>query len=251
MKFEFLLKNTAFGMLLGLLIAFSTAAIIDTTASSQLRQNAVYLISAVTTLIAATLAIVGVLSNIQTQRELEAKRRHRKFLSVKSVFPNALSDACDVFERGIRLSTTYELDAQEAGIHEHNRATLKKVRIPADVTNIFRDIIEFTDDDQVAERVSGLLREYQVALARWRSLSDENLLTTETDIRMRTVFWAYLYAITASLFDIARGNSSRLETKVTATEISTAIGNVTHEGDFDAEIGLYARTFERRFETHS
>ncbi|SMC14563.1 hypothetical protein ROA7745_04431 [Roseovarius aestuarii] len=78
------------------------------------------------------------------------------------------------------------------------------------------------------------------------------MIVTSANVRERTVAWAYLYAITSSMFEYARNETRSLDETVTETEIRSAIntaGDVSmYASDFTGEIGLYARTFQRRFE---
>ncbi|MCL5779194.1 hypothetical protein M1105_19715 [Limibaculum sp. FT325] len=141
------------------------------------------------------------------------------------------------------------------GIDEFERISLDQLTLSDGVVSVLRDIIELSDYDDVVKRVSGLLREHQIFLARWRSNfapDRDTMIVLEGNIRQRTVSWAYLGAISASLFPYARHETDEVSSLVGEREIAGILNTAgvadLHAEDYAQEIGLYARTFARRFQ---
>lgn len=250
-KHDKLLKNTPVGILLGAIWAFCLAAILDDTVVKNAFNFPVYIISAFITLVGASLALVGVFASIDNQNSLQERQRRNKFLSAKAFFPMAISSFVKVCQAGVRLSheEQYYRELHGSGFKEHSLSLLN----PKDqiMFTVFRDIIEYSDDIHLVERMSLMMREYQIFLARWeRGLTDTDMVTCPGDIRQRTVAWAYLAAIAMTMFDVARGNTDELEKtdnfeEVLASFLRSAPVGVWAE-DLSDEVGLYSRTFERR-----
>lgn len=253
---DWFLRNTAFGLTIGACSAFALAYILDSNVSSGLKEFYTYIISALLTLIAAALTLVGVFATIAHQRELEQRARFKKLEAARAFLPNALSRMCELSDYAILYSHNFDDFMSRLGEDEFRDISSSRLTLTDEIISILRDVIELTDDDKLSRRLSGLLREHQVFLARWRSLfsSDrDSFIQTTEDVRQRTVSWAYLGAISASLFTYARGESLTVDTTVGQDEIASILGTSgatsldveEHMGD----IGLYQRTFARRFES--
>jgi hypothetical protein len=207
--------------------------------------------------------VAGVLTNLQKQDELEAERRRREFLSARAYLPLALSNACETFRNGIRYSHRLTPLLNATSAEEVREQSISALTLSDETIRIFRELIENSDREDFAKYVAVLLREYQVGLARWRGNSEfpenESFITIPQDVRRRTVYWAYLYAATASLFDYARGETQEFNPEVTPERIASAINNAGLQGqwagqpndlwaeNFTNEIDLYYRTYLRRF----
>ena len=124
--------------------------------------------------------------------------------------------------------------------------------LPSDVIQTFLEVIEFHDQPDVANRLSGILREYQVYMARWVSRidgDDANFIETEGDRRERTVSWAYLLTLNETLFEYAR-DSVRPEPVVEETlrgKIRFRLPEEFQPDQYKEEIASYVQHFHRSF----
>lgn len=249
-----LLQNTAFGLFLGSVLAFALSFALEASVEEDAKKLYTFIVSALISLLAASLTLVGVFANIDNQDRLANDLRVRKLKAAKAFLPSSLSKMCDLCRDGIHFSHKFDDFVTSSSVREFEQSSLKRLIIPSDVAMVFRDIVELTDDEVVADRLAGALREYQIFYSRWRGVfqdAEEMLPPSTYAIRQRTVAWAYLYAIFSSVFDYSRGMTSTIETDVTTAEINSALNTCGVRGilaeDFGEEIGLYARTFDRRF----
>lgn len=254
MKYEKFLRNTAFGALVGTLLSLGLAWGVDSNVSAELKRVYTFVFTAFISLIAATFTLVGVFSNIENQQTQEKFQRQRKLQAARAFLPSALSNMCEICRWGVRYSHDFQAYENNLGRIQFEQESFDRLSLSDEIISVFRDVIELSDNEVVSDRLSGLLREYQVFFARWKSdfsPNAQNNVLINADFRMRTTAWAYLYAISSSLFDYARNETDDVLTNVTEEEISSALNQAGAPGvfteDFIEEIGLYARTFARRF----
>ena len=248
------MNNTAFGVLVGFILALCLAAVIDADIAPGIKEFYSFIITALLGMIAAALTLIGVFATIAHQREIERRARQKKLEAARAFLPSALSKLCDIADHGVRYSFAFSDFEARLGEDGFRDASIPNLTLTDEIISVFRDMIELSDDDIVSKRISGLLREHQVLLARWRSIFAPDraiMVRTAADLRQRTVAWAYLGAIAASIFEYARGETSTIETTVGFREISSALNTAglvsLHTEDHTEEIGLYERTFSRRF----
>lgn len=249
---ENLLRNTAAGLLVGFAAGMLLSLALDSSVSDDLKKLYTFVVSAILSLAAAALTLTGVFANIGNQRETDRRNREKKLIAARALLPASLSQICSVCAAGIRLSA--ELGAGQnrhrADFHE---TSIHPLRLPDGVIQVFRDIIELTEDRNISNRIAGILREYQVFFARWESefsQSGRAILRVSSDVNERTAAWAYLYALSASLFPYARNEEDTVNYDVTEREIWAALassGVIFDEEEMREAVGLYARTFCRRF----
>lgn len=200
-------------------------------------------------LLSAAFALAGILAQIDSQNEAQRVDRLRQLQSARAFLPSALSSYCEVARMGVRHS--YSLGPDLSAISEQTQTETIRDLTPSDeIVSVLRDVLRFTDDNAVSERISLILREHQIFLARWRGSFSEYHVVDVSDGRQRTVSWAYLYALIGSLFEYARGEADTLvddwsdQRVITALSICLPIG--AFSDDFEEEIGLYSRHFFRR-----
>ncbi|MFD1157837.1 hypothetical protein [Roseovarius aestuarii] len=95
MKYEKLLRNTAFGGLVGTLVTLALVWAFDSDVSTEIKRFYTFVFTACITLAAATLTLYGVFSNIENQQTQAQQDRNRKLLAAKALLPNALSKMCE------------------------------------------------------------------------------------------------------------------------------------------------------------
>ena len=248
------LRNFPAGVFVGTFFTLMLCAALDADISDDLTKYYSFIGSALVGLLAASLALSGVLANMNLQAEQRRHERKRRLLSAKALLPIALSEMCEVARKGVANSWRDRPGGPIVSRAEFDRQSLEDIRLSDEIVSVFRDIVEFDDEETAAIRIQGILREYQVFAARWRShISDQDNLMTpdDSEIAQRTTAWAYLYALAESAFDYARGETTKVENDVTEAEISHALSAsrcfVHHQDEFSEAIGLYARHHDRRF----
>ncbi|HKK85334.1 MAG TPA: hypothetical protein VJ942_07400, partial [Roseovarius sp.] len=71
MKFEKFLRNTAFGIFVGATLTLAFSWSVDSEVSIEIKRFCTFIFTAIISLIAATLTLVGVFTNIENQRRLD------------------------------------------------------------------------------------------------------------------------------------------------------------------------------------
>lgn len=249
-----ILRNTATGILIGFVGGMLLAMALDSGVSDELKKLYTFVISAVLSLFAAALTLTGVFANIENQREAERRSRERKLAAAKALLPTSLSQMCDICESGMQFSHNFSTLLQELSDEKFKEISVQRLSLPDGMISIFRELIELTDNEAVSERISVLLREYQVLFARWTSVfSQSNLSAMNGELRRneKTVEWAFLYAITVSLFDYARNESEGPDREIGERELWTALRvsgiRATNKDQFQSAIAVCSRALARMF----
>ena len=71
-----------------------------------------------------------------------------------------------------------------------------------------------------------ILQEHQILYARWLgefSLSETTKSTEKRAINKRTTYWAYLYVLTGTMFDYARGITRSVDQDLDSNDIKNAL----------------------------
>lgn len=247
------LKNSPFGICIGFILAFALSSIIDSSFIEKSKGFYTYILTTVVSLGAASLALSGVLANLQLQVTLKNEERLRRLSAARAFLPQALSEMCEVSRHGMmncynsRNLHPREMDANFV------EDSISNIRLTDEIVSIFRDIVEHSSDNS-SIRIQLILREHQVFSARWRShvRDRENIMPlNSSDIAQRTTSWAYLYALTSTAFDYARGQTANITEHVNEERISSALSSVgihpvQNPDYFTDAIGLYARHYLRQ-----
>ena len=248
------LRNTSFGIFFGAELTLFLCWSSSNSVADQLASPLGTHLTIGTTLAGSILALSGVLFTIENQISINQENRHKKFLASRAFLPHALSELSELCYNGMNYSFAFGYFETSFGKEAFKDKSIKDLRISDSTTSILKDIIEFSNEKSVSDRVSGILREHQILIARWKGEFKKNPTTTirlEDDDSRRTVAWAYLAAICASMFKFSRGDSQIVDTQVTFRDISGIIATSDIAGLYPEEhaeaINLYARTFDRRF----
>lgn len=196
------LKNFPLGLLLGAAFALFLAWAIDGDVGESLAKNGTYIFSALASLLAASIALVGVFSNIENQNQLAERNRLASLRAAKAVLPLALTKLYSVAEAGFDFALEEETFYREPS----NRETiLAKLALDAAVLSTLKECISFGDEVSSAW-LSAIIRKYQICFARHdRRLSDHDLLLMDFDRAGLAANWAILLAMVAHSFEFARG----------------------------------------------
>lgn len=217
MKFKFL-KNFALGFLVGALIALSLAWALDETVSEGLRKNWVYLASAATTLLAASLALLGTFSIIENQNRLASEENEKSLLAARAALPTVLSSLYRKSENG------FEASDDQLGRSQDKPACLRllsELELSEEELKALTGCIKFADPD-TARWLSLIISHFQIAQARLERDLLRSELTVHTAssnapiIADRAIDWLEIKALVSHLFEFARTGTP------TGTELDTS-----------------------------
>lgn len=248
-----LLDKFSAGLVVGIMFALLLAALFDSDVKDGIKNNWVNLATILTAIAAAYFALIGVRRQIEHQDEQAENTRLASLAATKAFLPIVLSDMCRIATAGMRYRWNFHstiTGASDAQIADFRRQSTNELELSDQVISVFRDFIKNADPND-GTRVAMILREYQVLLARWNGQLT-SLPSTERprDRLHETTYWAYLYALTASVFDFARDDACCVDTTVDVDEIRTALTlpviYCRNTSGFDTEIALYARKFQRQ-----
>ncbi len=254
MKHEKLLRNTAFGLFMGSAFTLLFMWVLDGIADDDWKKFASSIFSVLAAFAGSTLALLGVFSNIENQKVLSADARARKLVAAKAFLPAALSKLCELSAKGVRYSYKFESLKSDLGIDSFREKSLNDLGLSDDTIGILKEVIECSDDKLVQDRIGGLLREHQMLYAQWGTGFDRTRVLPINhleSIQERPVSWAYIYAISCSMFDFARNETDTVDENVNERDIRSAL-NFCSDGEIDintvkAAIEVHARDFPRRF----
>ncbi|WP_171176192.1 hypothetical protein [Ruegeria sp. HKCCD8929] len=128
------------------------------------------------------------------------------------------------------------------------------MKLSDEVISTLRDYIAYSRDED-GEKIALILKEYQVFFSRWRSRFDDSDYFAREQAADRcehTTSWAYLYALSSSVFDHARGKNDTIgrpeylkDNVASALRLSTIIHG--QEDNFEEYVNLYQRRYNRHF----
>lgn len=248
-----LVEKFSLGLATGSILALLLAALFDSGVAENTKNNWVNLATIVAAIIAAYLALLGIRRQIEHQTDLNEKSRLASLKATKAFLPIVLSDMCRLATAGMKHRWDFHTtitDLPEGQIADFQRQTTSDLELSDQVISVFRNFIENADPND-GKRVAIILREYQVLLARWDGLFTEGRSTELPDERLlETTHWAYLYALSTSIFDFSRDEAPNISTTVGTHEICNALSLARiyqqNSGGFDSKIGLFARDFQRQ-----
>lgn len=240
------------GVLIGWIAAMCLAALIDSKVSDRIAQNAFQFAGILAAVSAALLALMGVSRQISHKNEEEERARIAKLRACKAVLPLALSDICKVSQNGIyHCWNGYNL-LTASSFNEYRTNSFIDLKVSDEVLAILRDFVRYSRDTD-GEKISLILQEYQVFLSRWRGRFETPDYFKKEPLERRcehTTSWAYLYALSSSVFAYARGETEEIQAPdyqnddvASALRIATVIyGN---EQSFETFLDVYQKRYDR------
>lgn len=195
------LVNFPLGSLFGFLVATAIYWLVSAGFSQHIERALLSCATFFSTFVAATLAVAGVLTQIDRINRQENDQIDRKLLSSRTVLPTVLSEM-----RDIAFITIHDF----IGKSRSDRISFSDTQLSDNFVSIIRDVIESEKDREIIFTLSEVLRNYQVFRARLRRVErDSHVESLDVDrLNERndklTVDWIYLSALTASLFKYSR-----------------------------------------------
>ncbi|WP_291737551.1 hypothetical protein [Leisingera sp. F5] len=136
------LSNFALGCFVGALSALIVAWIIDETVSAAYQKNWIYLFSALITLAAASLALMGTLSVISNQNKVSKDQKDASLRAAKATLPLALSELVRACNAGIKYA---DKDASFFKSRENREDYERDTAISTEVLATIQSCIEYSD----------------------------------------------------------------------------------------------------------
>ena len=248
-----LLEKFSFGFVIGFIFALLIAALFDSDVAEGIKNNFVNLAAIAAAIIAAYFALLGIRRQIEQQYEQSESARLASLAATKAFLPIVLSEMCRIAEAGMRhrwsFSSTVNGASSGSQVGDFQRTSTSDLALSDQVISVFRDFIKNANSND-GKRVAIILREYQVLFSRWNGLFENPSSTEDTaDTVHETTYWAYLYALSSSVFGFARGEASTIDTTVDASDIRGPLAfrffYRQNPSEFDTQIDLYQRKFRR------
>lgn len=205
-----------------------------------------YLFAASATLLASSVAVAGVLATLQQNEMNRLHERQRRLASARAFLPSSLSRFCRIAHVGCSLvHQVYRSKdrTKELGVIEPRMIELA---LQDEIVQVFRDVLEFVEDEQVSSRIQLILKEYQVQFARTQSMLRDSTVGQDDYLRQLAVGWAYVYGLVVTLFNYARGDCATVNDDAFSLGAGLSDAGVFVTDEYEDEIDLYARTFQRR-----
>jgi heme exporter protein D len=160
-------------------------------------------------LVAAILGAVFLSRQIRQSDRHERERLHREHSAVRATLPLTLSGLVEHL-RGMLLA----LNAVKADLREHGSTrAFNPPAVPAQYVVELQSVIASTDQPDVVEPISEIIRQIQTLWARVEVLQNQRDQARRAGLHLNVDDWiiqaAQIHALTESLFDYARAESTQ------------------------------------------
>ncbi|MBO9133586.1 hypothetical protein J5289_06695 [Rhizobium sp. B230/85] len=176
------------------------------------------------TALAALIALFGVSHQIRDGRERDLRDREAALVAANSLLPMALHDLIEVCDHNIRRN--FDGSDLIPNIAQVNRMKT----CSAETLDVLKASIQHAAEGAQA-RLSNIIRNYQVTLARTEQVNGKPLVTPLEDEQWvdyernnDAVSWASLKALVSEAFAYARENSESIPAQADADRVSDALG---------------------------
>ncbi|MFT5631672.1 MAG: hypothetical protein ACI9HB_002853 [Gammaproteobacteria bacterium] len=192
------LKNFPFGIFLGVCSALLLSWLFDSDVNEDVTKLYTFVFTAIMSLFASSLAVFGVLLNLNKQQEL-IERRH---IAARAVLPLTLSRLYSLTERAFEVALdTTTLRARPEDVR---RNLLQKLRLTKDDIEQLRDCIEASDEQSQAW-IALIIAHWQIEISRLEGrLLDPNLVFTASQVNKSAIDWLTIRAMASHLFEYSR-----------------------------------------------
>lgn len=213
-----LLKNLPAGLLIGSIMTLAVTWLLSSEWTTGTERFWVYLATAITTLLAATIAVSGQLAALEQGRRLDEEQRLRRLSAAKILLPSALSDIIEACSNGITQSYN---DRQQ---YRNSPITSRQVQIEFSDETLatLQSVVENAEVND-ARFLASILRHHQIALSRWNGRNHRpNGFVGRADepieIARSMALWAYISSLAANSFNYGRG-VSEIDRRISAEDI--------------------------------
>ncbi|MGH1466354.1 MAG: hypothetical protein ACRBBQ_13435 [Cognatishimia sp.] len=152
------------------------------------------------------LALRSAQVQIHSQVKLENSRRSASLSAAKSTLPLALTDLLKIARRGAKYSLSIQ------GQEEDVEKLLNSISVSSEIVGFLKSVIQYSEAHN-AERISALIRSYQVVFSRTESWLTEYHELIELDADL-AVEWAVFYRQVESCYEFALGEQSDIPKEI-------------------------------------
>lgn len=167
-----------------------------------------YVFGSVLTMIAATITLTGVLSNLDIQREQVEDAYEHKAQSARVFLPNVLSIFGERAIVGLHYNYAIAANGVISGLANSGDASV--LALPNEAVVVFRDLIENSADEKLRNYLFELLREHQLLVTRSRRIGWRSTRQPSCEYYRHVAHWTDLYAVAGVIFDYARGDTETI-----------------------------------------
>lgn len=215
-KPKFLLNFSA-GLAIGSITSFLIAMFLSRDFGNYATEFYTFWLSAVVTLVAATLALAGVFATLNHQLELSEENRIRRLNASKAALPAALSELSQICRTGILAS----LNGKDEKQSNETDALITKLTVSSKTASALTAVIE-NADPKISQSLSSILADHQINFSRCIGRMEREYTSSASDCADTQIYWAYLSCRVGMCYDYARGGNW-IENQLTADEIFGAI----------------------------
>ncbi|MCA0855450.1 hypothetical protein [Phaeobacter italicus] len=215
-----LLQNVSFCILLGAFIGIGYFLLIESNLGGDYSKFWVYGVSALVTLFASGVALVGVFSNIENQHKISRDQKDASLRASKAMLPSVLAELsrrCEHNAFVVLLNSKNAVSSTEKlpkHLEKYIGADIKPF-LEGQEFQTFRDCIEFADE-QSAEILQHIVSRYQVLFSRCHGrdfpsikADKKNRVTSIPRSIEKALDWNLLYLAISHCFSYARTTDSR------------------------------------------
>jgi hypothetical protein len=207
------LLNFPLGVLCGTVLTLTMLWASELTRAEDINRMIPGLFGALVGLIAATLALAGVLSNIENQNLIAAEIRRKDLAAWRATLPLVLSKLVSISRNGM-LAALRKGDAAR-----WSQSTLEdKLELTSNQMEVLRNSIKYSGEESAAW-LAVLIARYQVYLSRSHDLMSSDSKFEKLDTALD---WATLYALAEHCFSFARGETDKIEDRLDSSRIRSA-----------------------------
>jgi|GEM_PF-6148695 len=194
---------------------------VDSSISEKLVENWFSVWAVSIALFSAALALAGVMVQVEQTSSEARELRKRKLQSARAFLPSALSSSCQTILTGLKSSSLFFQSERNEEDAQSLARSIEELYFSDEVVTVFRDVLENVEEQSVSDRIEVMLREFQIHRSRTQSLVKDYrfMAKPETHLSELIIGWAFVYALTSSLFDFSRRKSEGIEAAVGVDEI--------------------------------
>lgn len=232
-------RNFPLGLFLGCVLTLLLVWALDSDLSEGVERTIVNMFGAFVGLLAATLALAGVLTNIENQNSITERNRSQDLAAWRSVLPIALSNLIAISKDGMHAAVRSTSHAALT-----NEDIAERLEADSKILETLRNCIKSSNSES-ARWLSVLASRYQVYSARSIGLMNDPHLPNY-DVALD---WATYHALVEHCFPFARGSRNEVDREMDAGRIFSAFWLLDIEIDDDPDFGNLVRRRVERYGT--
>ncbi len=205
------LNGIALGLLLGFLFALALGWFFDLGLTSKIEANFIQFATILSTLAAAFLALKGISAQIQSNRDEISFQREASLMAANASLPLALTSLTRTSIRAAQICLKMETE------NKSSSDLISEITLSNGTIALLKEAIEYADT-QSQDRISNLIRTYQVLYSRLTSSLTRNRGVIAPHFAS-AVDWAVFYRLSSDCFKYARGEEMQIPRQIEDFEL--------------------------------